>query len=59
MYNLSISSPQMKRKYDEVEIPSIKSQSKLLKKVDCDKSLSDELMLLFKSKKHKEKIQGN
>jgi len=54
MNNLSISSPQTKRRYDDVEIPL--SQSKLLKKVDCDKSLSDEIVLLFKSKKHKEKM---
>jgi len=39
MYNLFISSPQKKRKYDDVEIPQ--SQSNVSKKVDCDKSLSD------------------
>jgi acetolactate synthase small subunit len=59
MNGLSLSSPGIKRKHHDVETINEQisaSESKSVRRVNCDKSLSKELVLLFNSKKHKEKM---
>ena len=55
MKALALASPSVKRKLQDASEDK-SNKSKLIKKSNIDKSLSEELVVLFYSKKHKEKM---